>query len=84
MTGEIKERRSGSGSSVNPVFAQASSLWELHSLEHHYHPSVAKSPAVLRTPYLNRPEIDVARTALLSYTSMFDRDLAWEPRMLCP
>lgn len=66
-------------SAKNPAdsFAETSSLWELHGIRQHYHPSCRESARTLETPITKRqtPQ-DVARLAeQTSYKSLFESHL---------
>ncbi|XP_006640308.2 nucleolar complex protein 4 homolog [Lepisosteus oculatus] len=61
---------------TDPVLCHAmeSSLWELQTLQKHYHPDVAKAAAVINKP-LSELEDDLNEVLELSAYEIFERDL---------
>ncbi|XP_066466189.1 nucleolar complex protein 4 homolog isoform X2 [Tiliqua scincoides] len=57
--------------------ALESSLWELKTLQSHYHPDVAKAASVINTS-LSEMEDDIAELLELTSYEIFDRDLKKE------
>ncbi|XP_061458935.1 nucleolar complex protein 4 homolog isoform X2 [Rhineura floridana] len=59
--------------------ALESSLWEIQTLQSHYHPDVAKAAAAINTP-LSEMEDDLSEVLELTAYEIFDRDIKKEAK----
>ncbi|KAH0625354.1 hypothetical protein JD844_014808 [Phrynosoma platyrhinos] len=57
--------------------ALESSLWEIKTLQNHYHPDVAKAATIINTS-LSELEDDLSEVLELTAFEMFDRDIKKE------